>query len=305
MRRLVAVACVLGLGLGLMGCARAADDAGPHIGLAMSTLSNPFFVRLRDGAVAAGNQAGARMTVADAADDAKSQADQMQNFVAAGVDAIVVNPVDSAAIVPSIRAANSADIPVVTIDRGADGGDVAAHVISDNVAGGQMAGEYLIEQIGGSGSVAQVLGIPGASPTRDRGEGFATAVEQASKVEVVAEQPANFDRETGFTVTQNILQANPDLEGLFAQNDDMALGAVEAARQAGVLDELVIVGYDGIDDALVAIQEGELAATILQSDTMGSAGVTAALRVLDGQSVQSEQEIEVQQVTPDNVGEVR
>ncbi len=277
---------------------------GGTVGLALSTLQNPFFVTLRDGAQQAADDAGIELVVADAQDDAQTQADDLQNFISQGVDVIVVNPVDSAAIVPSIEAANEAGIPVVTVDRGADGGEIASHIASDNVLGGQLAGEYLFEQIGGAGNVAMLEGVPGTSAARDRGEGFTNALDEAADVELAANQTANFNREEGFTVAQNILQSNPELDGIFAQNDEMALGAVEAAREAGALEDLVIVGFDATDDALAAIEAGEMAATVAQQpDVLGARGIETAAAIIAGDEVDAEQPVEVQLVTADNVSE--
>lgn len=273
------------------------------VGLAVSTLQNPFFVTLEEGAQQAADDAGIELLTADAQDDAQTQANDLQNFISQGVDVIVVNPVDSAAVVPSVEAANDAGIPVVTVDRAAEGGEVASHIASDNVRGGELASEHLFEQIGGEGAVAMLEGVPGTSAARDRGEGFNNALE-ASDVDLVANQTANFNREEGFTVTQNILQSNPELVGIFAQNDEMALGAVEAAREAGSLADLVIVGFDATDDALAAIEAGDMAATVAQQPTMlGATGIETAVALANGEEVDAEQPVEVQLVTADNVAE--
>ena len=285
----------------------AADDAAAGdvtVGLSVSTLENPFFVTLRDGAQAAADEAGIELLVSDAQDDAQTQANDIEDFITREVDVIIVNPVDSAAIVPSIESANAADIPVITVDRGADGGEVVSHIASDNVLGGQLAGEYLFEQIGGEGQVAQLEGVAGTSAARDRGEGFQQALDAADGIELVATQTANFNREEGLTVAENILQANPDLAGIFAQNDEMGLGAVEAARGAGILEDLVIVGFDATDDALAAIEAGEMAATVAQlPDLMGELAVQTAVQVANGEDVEAEQPVEVMLVTADNVGD--
>jgi ribose transport system substrate-binding protein len=273
------------------------------IGLAISTLQNPFFVSLRDGAQDAADEAGVGLSISDAQDDAQQQADDIQDFITQGVDVIVVNPVDSAAIVPSIEAANDAGIPVITVDRGADGGDVLSHIASDNVLGGQLAGEYPFEQIGGEGDVAQLEGVPGASATNDRGEGFDQALGEADGVELVSSQTANFNREEGYSVAQNLFQANPELAGLFAQNDEMALGALEAAEEAGL--DLVVVGFDATDDAVAAVRDGRLAATVAQQPSeMGRLGIEAAVAAANGEDVDAEQPVEVTVVTADNVGEL-
>jgi ribose transport system substrate-binding protein len=287
------------------GCQRGGgggEGGGPRIGLSISTLNNPFFVTLRNGAQDAAKKEGAELIVADAQNDAATQQDDVQNFVTQQVDAILVNPVDSESIVPAIQAANQANIPVIALDRGASGGEIATLIASDNVEGGRIAGEELIELVG-SGPVAQLEGIPGASPTRDRGQGFEEVINGQDAVELVASQTANFDRAEGLNVTENILQSNPEIKGIFAQNDEMALGAVRAlGNRAGT--DVKIVGFDAIEDALNAIQDGKMNATVAQQpDRIGSLGVENAIKVIDGESVPENIPVEVKLVTEENVSE--
>jgi len=287
------------------GCQRGGgggEGGGPRIGLSISTLNNPFFVTLRNGAQDAAKKEGAELVVADAQNDAATQQDDVQNFVTQQMDAILVNPVDSESIVPAVQAANQANIPVIALDRGAAGGEIATLIASDNVEGGRMAGEELIRLVG-SGPVAQLEGIPGASPTRDRGQGFEETINAQEAVELVASQTANFDRAEGLNVTENILQSNPEIKGIFAQNDEMALGAVRAlGDQAGT--DVKIVGFDAIEDALNAIQDGKMNATVAQQpDKIGSLGVENAMKVIDGESVPKNIPVEVKLVTKGNVSE--
>jgi ribose transport system substrate-binding protein len=287
------------------GCQRGGgggEGGGPRIGLSISTLNNPFFVTLRNGAQDAAKKEGAELIVADAQNDAATQQDDVQNFVTQQVDAILVNPVDSESVVPAVEAANQADIPVIALDRGASGGEIATLIASDNVEGGRIAGEELIRLVG-SGPVAQLEGIPGATPTRDRGQGFEEVINGQDAVELVASQTANFDRAEGLNVTENILQSNPEIKGIFAQNDEMALGAVRAlGNRAGT--DVKIVGFDAIEDALNAIQDGKMNATVAQQpDRIGSLGVENAIKVIDGESVPENIPVEVKLVTKENVSE--
>jgi ribose transport system substrate-binding protein len=286
------------------GCQRGGGEGGggARIGLSVSTLNNPFFVTLRDGAQSAADEAGAELIVSDAQNDTAQQQDDIQNFVTQQVNVILVNPVDSDAVVPAIEAANQANIPVIALDRGASGGELSTTIASDNVQGGNLAGEELIRLVG-SGSVAQLEGTPGADPARDRGQGFQDAIDAQSAVEVVASQSANFDRAEGLNVAENILQANPDIAGIFAQNDEMALGAVQAlGGSAG--DDVKVVGFDAIEDALSAIQDGTMNATVAQQPAeIGSLGVENAISVINGESVEENIPVEVQLVTPENVSE--
>jgi ribose transport system substrate-binding protein len=272
------------------------------IGFAISSFDNDFFVSLKDGVEKAAADAGATVTISDAGGDAATQASQVEDFITQGVDLIMVNPVDSDAIVPSVEAANAAGIPVIAVDRGASGGEVASFVASDNVLGGTLAGDYLFELMGGAGEVLELQGIIGTSAAQARGEGFQLALDEAAGVTRVAQQTANFARDEGLTVTENLLQANPDATGLFAHNDDMALGAVEAAAAAG--RDLIIVGFDAAPDALLAVADGTMAGTIAQQPVlMGELAFATALKVIAGETVAPSIGVPVALVTPDNVNE--
>ena len=194
------------------------------IGLSVSTLNNPFFVTLSEGAEAKAKELGAKITVVDAQDNASKQANDVEDLIQRGVDLIIINPTDSSAVVPTVESANAAGIPVITVDRTSDGGEVVTHIASDNAAGGEMAGEYLLELVGEGAKVVELEGIAGSSAARERGEGFNKVA--ADKLDIVAKQTANFNRTEGLTVMENILQANSDIVGVFAHNDEMALGAL-------------------------------------------------------------------------------
>jgi len=279
-RVLSVLLCVLMIGSMV---ASTASAAAPKIGLAVSTLNNPFFVDLRDGALEEAKKAGLSITVADAQNDPNRQLSQVENFIEQGVSIILVNPCDSTAIVPAIKAANRAKIPVITVDRGADGGEVVCHIASDNVQGGQMAGEFLAKLIGNKGKVVELEGIPGTSAARDRGKGFNEVMKKYPNIKIVARQEAGFDRAKGMTVMENILQAQPEIDGIFCHNDEMALGALRAIEAAGRLSAIKIVGFDATDDAVKSVKDGKMVATVAQKPrVMGSMAVETAKQVLDG-----------------------
>jgi ribose transport system substrate-binding protein len=263
------------------------EEPGVTLGLSLSTLNNPFFVTLRDGAQAAANATGVELVVVDAQDDPAREATNIEDLIQGGVSAILVNPTDADAIVPSVQKANDAGIPVFTIDRAASGGVIVSHIASDNVAGGMVAGKFLCDALGGSGKVVELEGIAGTSAARDRGLGFNDYMSQeCSGVEIVARQTANFNRAEGLTVYENILQAQPEIDGTFAHNDEMILGAIEAAEAAGRAAEIIFVGFDAVDDAVAAVDAGRLAATIAQQPAlMGQLGVEVSLRSLGGETV--------------------
>lgn len=282
--------------------APAGEAVGP-LGLSVSTLNNPFFVTLRDGAEAAAGDAGVQLVVVDAQDDAAQEATNIEDLIEQGVAALLINPTDAAAIVPSIQRANEAGIPVFTIDRAAEGGEVVSHIASDNVAGGRMAAEFLCNALGGEGNVVELEGIAGTSAARDRGQGFNEYMsEECPGVTIVARQTANFNRAEGLTVFENILTAEPDIDGVFAHNDEMILGAIEAAEAAGRAGEITFVGFDAIDDAVAAVRDGRLAATVAQQPAlMGELGVQTAVAYLNGESVEAYIPVDLELITADNV----
>ena len=269
------------------------DNDSIVIGLSVSTLNNPFFVTLTDGAEAKAKELGATLTVVDAQDTASKQASDVEDLIQQKVDLILINPVDSAAVASAVESANAAGIPVITVDRSSEGGEVVSHIASDNVAGGTLAGEYLLELVGEDAKVAELEGVAGSSAARDRGEGFNKAIE--GKLDVVAKQTANFNRAEGLTVMENILQANPDVVAVFAHNDEMALGALEAITASG--KDIKVVGFDATDDAVAAVKAGTLAATVAQKpDEIGVKAIEAAVKHLKGESVESSIPVELELV---------
>lgn len=267
-------------------------DGDYEIGLSISTLNNPFFVALKEGAEEQANEMDATLTVADAQNDAAKQVNDVEDMIQKGMDLILINPTDSEAVGAAVQAANDAGIPVITVDRNAETGDVVAHVASDNVAGGQLAGDYMVELVGEGQKVVELEGIPGASATRDRGQGFNEAID--GKLEVVAKQSANFDRAEGLTVMENILQDNKDIVAVFAHNDEMALGAVQALEAAGMSD-VKVIGFDATDDAVKAVEGGTMAATVAQKPAeIGKLGVEAAINHLSGESVEANIPVELE-----------
>lgn len=272
------------IAVAVMSLSAATQAAEQSMALVVSTLNNPFFVTLKDGAEAKAKELGYQMVVLDSQNDPAKELANVEDLAVRKVSAILVNPTDSAAVGNAIMLANKAGIPVLTLDRGANVGDVKAHIASDNVAGGKMAGDYIASKLGKNIDVIQLEGIAGTSAARDRGEGFAQAV-KANGFKVLASQPADFDRTKGLNVMENLLAAHPDVKAVFAQNDEMALGALRATQAAG--KQVLIVGFDGTDDGKAAVKSGKLGATVAQQPALiGAIGVETADKVLKGQSVE-------------------
>ncbi len=272
------------IAVAVMSLSAATQAAEQSMALVVSTLNNPFFVTLKDGAEAKAKELGYQMVVLDSQNDPAKELANVEDLAVRKVSAILVNPTDSAAVGNAIMLANKAGIPVLTLDRGANVGEVKAHIASDNIAGGKMAGDYIASKLGKNIDVIQLEGIAGTSAARDRGEGFAQAV-KANGFKVLASQPADFDRTKGLNVMENLLAAHPNVKAVFAQNDEMALGALRATQAAG--KQVLIVGFDGTDDGKAAVKSGKLGATVAQQPALiGAIGVETADKVLKGQSVE-------------------
>ena len=256
------------------------------IGLSLSTLNNPFFVTLRDGALEAAKVYDVDLIVVDAQDSPAKQLNDIEDLIQRRVDLIIINPTDSDAIVSAVESANEAGIPVITVDRASNGGKVVVHIASDNVEGGRMAARIIAQALGGKGKVVELVGIPGTSAARDRGKGFEEELKKYPGLVLVAKQVANFNRAEGLTVMENILQAHPDIDAVFALNDEMALGAIEAIKEAGLLGKIIVVGFDAIPDAVEAVKKGEMYATIAQQPfKMGYLAVEKAVEYLSSGTI--------------------
>ncbi|NUT96073.1 MAG: substrate-binding domain-containing protein [Saccharothrix sp.] len=304
LRGVAALSAVALAALTACGSGASAGGGGGEItvGLAISTLDNPYFVALKDGAEKAAAELGVKLTVVDAQNDATNQVNQVQTFTTQGVKAIIINPVDSKQAAPAAKAAENAGIPLVAVDRSVDQGKVVSEVASDNVQGGTLAAIELGRAV--SGEVVHLQGIPGASAARDRGQGFEQGLNSGG-IKVVASQPADFNRAKGLDVMTNLLQANPGIKGVFADNDEMALGAIKALGDRAGKD-VAVVGFDGTPDGLKAIEDGTMTATVAQQpDVLGRKAVEQAVKAARGEAVQEVVDVEVKVVTKKNVAEFK
>lgn len=291
---------------GATACNRGGDSAAgrnPKVVLALSTLNNPFFVEVRDGAQAAAKTANIQLEVVDAQNDSATQANQLANAQTAGAKAMIINPVDSDAASASVSALTRANIPVVGVDRTVNDATLTSLVASDNVAGGKQAAAELAAALGNKGSIIVLQGVAGTSASRDRGAGFTEGMKAFPGIRIVAQQTANFDRSAALDVTTNLLQANPGVTGVFAENDEMALGAVQAlGAKAG--KDVKVVGFDGTTDGLAAITAGTMVASIAQQPAkLGQLAVEQIARILKGEKVDATLPVSVVTVNKTNVGE--
>ena len=254
------------------------------VGVSVSTLSNPFFVSLDEGINTLAKDNDTKVISVDAQDDTAKQSNDVDDLIQQGVDILLINPVDSSAITPAVESANGSDIPVIMMDRSSDEGNVVSLVASDNVAGGEMAADFIKEVSGEDAKVVQLEGIPGASATRERGKGFMNVAEKS--LDLLDSQTAGFDRAKGLTVMENMLQAQSEIKAVFAQNDEMALGAIEAIESAGKSNDIQVVGFDGTEDGIAAVKAGTLSATVAQQpEEMGKLSLQAAYDYFAGKDV--------------------
>ncbi|MGW5649784.1 ABC transporter permease/substrate-binding protein [Streptomyces humi] len=273
----------------------------PKVGLSLSTLNNPFFVQIRSGAEAEAKKLGVDLTVTDAQNDASQQANQLQNFTSSGLGAIIVNPVDSDAASNSVKAADKADIPVVAVDRGVNDAKTDTLVASDNVRGGELAAQTIADKLNGHGKIVILQGQAGTSAARERAQGFANGLKAYPGIQVVAQQPADFDRTKGLDVMSNLLQAHPDIQGVVAANDEMALGAIKAlGSKAGT--SVSVVGFDGTPDGLTAVKNGTLYASVAQQPSqLGKIAVDSALKAIQDKKIDPTIKVPVKVITKANV----
>lgn len=286
-----------------------ADAAKPTMGITLISFYNPFFIALRDGAKAELEAIGGTLLENDSQQDVAKQMAAVESFIAQKVDAILLNAVDSAGIIPAVEAANKAGIPVITVDNDASGGDVACLVASDNVMAGKLCAEYMVARLKKekgveAGNVVILDALP-VTGVLQRIQGFMSVIQQYPQIRIVSTQNAQGNRTDGLNVMENILQAQPQIDAVFAINDPSALGALSAIETAGREKEMFIVSVDGAKEAMEAIKKGgAFAMTAAQFPTeIGKYGVQMALKVLNGEKVDRFVPVPVEIVTIENVDE--
>ena len=328
--RLVLVGAALSLVFGLGSTA--AQDATPAGGMSVEeiaavkadqpykllavvkTLSNEYWQTMERGYQDAAAEKGVTIDVLSVPteQDTEQQLNQLQTALAQGYDAIMVSPITPANLIPALVAANQAGIPIINVDERVDpaaaeaaGAKLTSVIASDNRDAGARAAQYMIDNIPDGGKVAIIEGKAGNQSGLDRKEGFQEAIEAAGNFEIVASQPADWDQQRALDAATNILQANPDLVGLYAANDTMALGVVEAARAAGKLDQVVIIGTDAIPAALAAVQAGDMEGTVAQFPAEEARIATSlAILALQGNPVEGFIPSPIELITKDNVAEM-
>src|SRR5262245_53046832 len=273
----------------------------------MKTPNNPFFIDMQKGAQEAAARLGVQLVVQspEREVDVEKQMQIVENLIETGIQALCIAPASSKGVLPALAKANRARIPIVVVDDEIDqkaaaesGVHTESYVGSDNVEGGRLAGRYLVESTNGQARVAVLEGIPGHETGDSRLGGFREAIRAHPGIRVLASQTANWERDQGFSVFQNMLQAHPGIDAVFACNDMMALGAVEAIQAAGRTGSIRVIGFDAVDDAKKAIASGAMAASIAQFPSeMGRIAVESAVKLLKGEPVPKDQRTKIGLVT--------
>jgi len=278
----------------------------------VKTLANEYWQLMADGYADAAEEKGITIDViaVPTEQDTEQQLNQVQTALAQGYDAILVSPITPLNLIPALVQATEAGTPIINVDERIDpqaaaeaGVAIASVIASDNRDAGARAAGYMIENIPQGGQVAIIEGKAGNQSGLDRKEGFQDAIEAAGNFQVVASQPADWDGQRALDVTTNILQANPDLVGIYAANDTMALGAVEAVRAAGKLDQVTIIGTDAVPAALQAVQAGDMEGTVAQfAYEEAKIAVGLALLAIQGTPVDGFIPSPIELITAENVG---
>lgn len=269
-RRLILWLMLAAAVLSSAGCAeRPKATDSKRMAVVISTLNNPWFVLLAESAKARAEELGYEAVIFDSQNNSSKETEHFDNIIAAGYGAILFNPTDADGSVVNVKRAKEAEIPVFCMDREINARDVATcQILSDNYSGCVAIGKEFVRTVGREGKYAELLGLVGDNNTWNRSRGFHTVVDRFPGLKMVAQQSADFDRNTAMMVMESILQAHGDLVGVFCGNDAMAMGAYQAILAAGKADEIKIFGFDGERDVLNAIREGKIIATGMQSPVL-------------------------------------
>ncbi|WP_255581277.1 substrate-binding domain-containing protein [Caballeronia sp. dw_276] len=271
--------------------ATAANAADVKIGASLLTQQHPFYVELANAMKAEAAKDHAQIDIAIANQDLSKQIADVQDFVTKKVDVIVISPVDSKGVKAAVLTAEKAGIPVITVDISAAGVEVASHIATDNYAGGLQAGTLMCKVLGGKGKVG-VIDYPTIQSVIDRVTGFKKALAACPDVKIVAIQPG-ITRADALSAAQNMLQANPDLAGIFGFGDDAAMAAAVAGKSAG--NKVKVIGFDGMPEARAAVDKNPNFVGVIRQypDKMGALAVDTAVKVAAKQAVPK-----LQPVTP-------
>jgi ABC-type sugar transport system substrate-binding protein len=294
-KTLITMAVVTTMSLSLAACNRTSPSDSASGGaksaksatLVISTLNNPFFVSVADGAKAKAKTLGMTIDVQNANNADQASLDLASAALNKKPSVLIMDPVSSASGGSIVTLANTAGVPVVAFDRMPKGGDLKAFIGYDAIQAGKNGAKALGEALGGKGKIVEIQGIMGTSVAQERSKGFNEGIKAFPGIKIVATQPAEFDRGKALNVMTNVLQSNRDINGVYAANDEMALGVIAALKAAGLTEKVKVVGNDGIADAVKAVKAGTMYATNAESPfALGSEVMALAAKVANGEKVE-------------------
>jgi ribose transport system substrate-binding protein len=309
-RTAIALAAITSLSLA--GCSRGGDSGSAAKGgsgkkdatVIMSTLNNPFFVSVKNGAQAQSTKKGVKLTVQNANNSDATALNLATTAISKQTGVLIMDPVSSQAATASVTQANSANIPVLAFDRKPAGGKLTCFVGYDAVQAGRNAAVALAKAVGDKGKVVEIQGILGTNVAQDRSKGFEEELAKHNGITIIAKQSANFDRAKALDVMTNVLQANPGIDGVYAANDEMAMGVLSALKARSLAGKVKLVSNDGISDALAAVAAGDMYATNAESPfALGQKVTDLTADILAGKPVPADDTLQGKLVTKDNVKE--
>jgi ribose transport system substrate-binding protein len=263
--------------------------AGKTIGFSMSWTTTEWVVQQRRGVEEMAAKYGLKVIVYDAGDNPAKEVTNLEDLVTKKVDAIVISTYYAEAITPAIRTINKAGIPIVVLSSSlATGTDFTSHLSVDTLATSREAGKLFVQKLGGKGKIVQIEGKPGSVVNQMRGKGFREVIDKEKDIQVVAHVVANYERGQALRAMEDILRAQPKIDAVYCHNNEMALGAIKAVKEAGRAKEMWFVGYDGLTvEELQAISNGDLYGCFYYLP-FGAEGVEVAVRIMRGQKVPKE-----------------
>lgn len=280
----------------MVGCAFVAGCtsamAADLVGASLLTQQHPFYIELADAMKKEAKTDGVNLEVAIANQDLGKQLSDVEDFIVKGAKVIILSPVDSKGVLPVIKKAEDAGIKVIAVDVPASGVEVTSYIGTDNYAGGVKAGELMAKVLHEKGNVA-IIDYPTVQSVVARVDGFKKALEKYPQIKIVAQQ-TGITRAEALAVAQNMLQAHPDIDGIFGFGDDAALAAAVAVKSAGLADKVKVIGFDGMQEARAAVDNDPIMVGVIQQypDKMGAEAVNTAIKVLKGEEVPKEQPID-------------
>ena len=248
------------------GCKRhASNNSKKKVAVIVSTLNNPWFVVLAQTAASQAQSLGYETKIFDSQNNTALEADNFENAIASGFNAILFNPTDADGSIVNALKAKAADIPVFCMDREINSTDAAtSQILSDNYSGCVALGKYFVEQMKKKGNYVEILGLVGDNNTWNRSKGFHSVVDFYPDLKIVAQQSADFDRNKAMEVMESLLQAHPGINAIFCGNDAMASGAYQALVAAGNSNQVKVFGFDGAEDVINSIKDKKIVATGMQ-----------------------------------------